>query len=272
MLIDILICFGVVALIGLIAGIVLVLASHFMEVKADERLKAIRECLPGANCGACGYTGCDGYAAALNKGLDAPDLCTPGGTETAKKLGEMLGLEVGEIERKVAFVHCNGTCEASATKAQYVGYPSCRGASFLYGGPNVCLCGCVGCGDCAKECPVNAICIEDGVARIDARKCINCGMCVKTCPKKIISMVPVRARGVVLCSNTDKGAVARKACKNACIACGKCERNCPEGAIKVVNNLAVIDYDKCSGCRLCVENCPTHCLHTVDFDAVSIVK
>lgn len=267
---DILICLLVVAVIGLVAGVLLVLASHFMAVKEDERVIEIRACLPGANCGACGYTGCDGYAAALAEGKAAPNLCTPGGNESAQKLSAVLGVEIGTIERKVAFVHCNGTCEASATKAQYVGYPSCRGASLLYGGPNVCLRGCVGCGDCTKECPVNAICLVDGVARVDSRLCINCGMCVKTCPKGIIFMVPASGKAVMLCSNTDKGAVARKACKNACIGCKKCELNCPEKAIKVENNLAVIDYDKCTGCGVCVENCPTHCLKTIDFAAVNV--
>ncbi len=267
---DILICLLVVALIGLVAGILLVLASHFMAVKVDERVIKIRACLPGANCGACGYTGCDGYAAALAEGKAEPNLCTPGGNDSAQKLSAVLGIEIGAMERKVAFVHCNGTCEAAAAKAQYVGYPSCHGASLLYGGPNVCLRSCVGCGDCAKECPVNAICIVDGVARVDSRICINCGICVKTCPKGIISMVPVSSKAAVLCSNTDKGAVARKACKNACIGCKKCELNCPEKAITVVNNLAVIDYAKCSGCGVCVENCPTHCLRTVDFAAACV--
>ncbi len=270
MLNDILICLLVVALIGAVAGVLLVLASHFMAVKVDERLTELRACLPGANCGACGYAGCDGYAEALSKGVAAPNLCTPGGNESAQKIGAVLGIEVGEIERKVAFVHCNGTCEASAQKAQYVGYPSCRGASLLYGGPNVCLCGCVGCGDCAKECPVDAICLVDGVARVDSRLCINCGMCAKTCPKGIIFMVPAGGRAVMLCSNTEKGAVARKACKNACIGCKKCELNCPEKAVKVENNLAVIDYTKCTGCGICEQNCPTHCIRAIDFDAVNV--
>ncbi|MBQ6935999.1 MAG: 4Fe-4S binding protein, partial [Clostridia bacterium] len=49
------------------------------------------------------------------------------------------------------------------------------------------------------------------------------------------------------------------------IGCKKCELNCPEKAITVIDNLARIDYDKCTGCRLCEENCPTKCLKPIDF-------
>ena len=62
---EILIPILAVTMIGLICGVGLAVASHVMAVKEDERFPAIRECLPGANCGACGFTGCDGYAKAL---------------------------------------------------------------------------------------------------------------------------------------------------------------------------------------------------------------
>ena len=62
-----------------------------------------------------------------------------------------------------------------------------------------------------------------------------------------------------------KGADARKACKNACIGCKKCEKACQNGAITVENNLAVIDYTKCTNCGACVKECPTGCLKTVFF-------
>ncbi len=68
-----------------------------------------------------------------------------------------------------------------------------------------------------------------------------------------------------MCSNTQKGADARKACKNACIGCKKCEKTCPHGAIAVDNNLATIDYDKCTGCGTCTEVCTTGCLKKVFF-------
>ena len=90
-------------------------------------------------------------------------------------------------------------------------------------------------------------------------------MCVKTCRKHRISMVPQEVAAVVYCNNEDKGADARKACKNACIACRKCEKACPSGAIKVVDNCAVIDYEKCTSCGLCAKECPTGCLKDVSF-------
>ena len=125
--------------------------------------------------------------------------------------------------------------------------------------------GCIGCGDCAKVCVSHAICMENGIARVDTRRCVGCGLCAKECPKKIISMIPQEAATAVYCNSKDKGADARKACKNACIGCKKCEKTCPEHAISVINNCAVIDYTKCPGCGLCAECCPTACLKKVTF-------
>lgn len=265
MLSDILIALGVVASVSLFLGILLALFIRFFGIEEDEKAKNIRACLPGINCGACGFKGCDDYAAALAQGKAKPNLCIPGAEDTAEKLGEILGIEIEPPKDVVAFVHCNGVCDATVKKAVYDGIGSCKAASMLYGGPDACRYGCLGCGDCAAVCASNAICISDGIARVDTRLCVGCGMCVDTCPKKIISMVPQETATVVYCSNKDKGADARKACKNACIACKKCEKACPHSAIAVINNCAVIDYEKCTGCKECVKECPTGCLKAVFF-------
>ena len=260
---EILLAFIVVASVALIAGILLTLASHFFHVDEDEKVKKLRECLPGVNCGACGYTGCDDYAAALAKGNVKTNLCIPGADAVAADIAKVLGVSAEDVIEQVAVVHCNGTCEATSKKAIYEGVDSCRAASMIFGGPDACNYGCLGCGDCASVCPVEAICLMDGIARVDRRICIGCGLCVKTCPKAIITLVPAVKTVANLCSNRDKGAVARKLCTNACIACKKCEKSCPTGAITVVDNLAVIDYDKCVDCGACVEGCPTHCLQKI---------
>lgn len=268
MLPQILTALLVVAATGLIAGVLLVLASHFFAVKVDEKFSEIRNCLPGANCGACGFAGCDGYAQALAEGKVKANLCIPGALDVVEKISAILGVEVEEGELKVesvAMVKCNGTCDAAPRKAIYDGVSSCRSQHMLYGGEIACRLGCLGCGDCAKECPMDAISICNGIAHVDSEVCIGCGVCVKTCPKGIISLIPRASKQVVICSNTEKGAIARKNCKNACIGCKKCETGCPSDAIKVVNNLAVIDYDKCTACGLCVENCPVKCINAVDF-------
>ena len=70
-------------------------------------------------------------------------------------------------------------------------------------------------------------------------------------------------------NSKDKGADARKACKNACIGCMKCVKTCPHEAITVTNNLAKIDYTKCVGCGACAASCPTGSLKQVFFPDLS---
>lgn len=263
MLVNILIAFAIVTLIGLVAGTLLAVASHYFSVKEDETVQLVRECLPGVNCGACGYTGCDEYAKAVAAGEAKVTLCVPGAADTANAVAGVLGVEAESTAAQVAFVRCNGNCEATSHRAHYEGIDTCAAATMLYGGPCACRFGCVGCGDCAAVCPTGAICTNDGLAHISKEICIGCGLCVQTCPKQIIEMRPKDSTVVVLCSNTDKGALARKACKNACIGCKKCELGCEQQAITVQNNLARIDYGKCNGCGKCVANCPMHCIATI---------
>lgn len=262
---DILIAFLVMLAVALIAGILITVFSHFFAVKENPLKAEIRECLPGINCGACGYKGCDDYAAALAEGGVKPNLCIPGAQSVSDKIGDIIGVEAEPFKDVVAFVSCNGNCEATFNTAEYDGIKTCYAASMIYGGTNSCRFGCLGFGDCANACPSKAICLADGIAHVDTSRCLGCGLCTRTCPKQIIHMIPQETATVVMCSNKQKGADAKKACKNACIGCKKCERTCPHGAITVKNNLAVIDYDKCTHCGACVSECPTGCLKTVFF-------
>lgn len=265
---DILVAFLVVGAVALVLGVLLALICHFFAIPNDATQVKIRACLPGINCGACGYKGCDDYAAALAEGGVKPNLCIPGAQAVADQIGEILGVEAEPLEDVVAFVACNGHCDATHNRVDYNGVPNCKGAAMLFGGPGSCTYGCLGFGDCAHVCPADAICMIDGVAHVDTSRCLGCGVCARHCPKSIIYMVPQNTQVVVMCSNNDKGADARKACSNACIGCKKCEKTCPHDAIHVADNLAYIVYSKCTGCGACVDVCPTGCLKKVSFPNV----
>ncbi len=263
---PILLAIIVVTLIGLLCGAVLAVASHFMSVPVNETEVKVRECLPGANCGACGFTGCDGYAHALAETPGTKtNLCVPGADAVAKKIADVLGVESEDVIEQVAFVRCSGDCFNQKRRHEYEGIESCRAAQMLYGGEGMCSFGCLGFGDCAKACPQDAICIENGIAHVDTRKCIGCGLCAKTCPNHVIELFPDVRRVVVACSNHEKGAAVRQKCSGGCIACGLCVRNCEQGAISLVNNLASIDYDKCVNCGVCESKCPVHAIKLADF-------
>ena len=68
------------------------------------------------------------------------------------------------------------------------------------------------------------------------------------------------------CVSKEKGAAVMKACKAGCIGCGKCQKVCAFDAIKVENNLAYIDPQKCKLCRKCVNECPTGAIRLVGMD------
>ena len=252
-----------VTIIGVICAAVLCIASKFMHVKVDERLAQLTEIMPGANCGACGFPGCSGYAKAIISGDAKPNQCSPGGSDLIAKISGILGIsdvDTGSIVKKAAVVHCMGDNNAQQLKMEYKGFPSCSGAKQLFGGQQACAFGCLGYGDCQKACPTNAICIENGLAHIITNLCTGCGLCVKTCPNKILTIENADMPVVVACKNIEKGAVTRKKCSFGCIACTKCVKECPEGAIVIEENLARIDYTKCSGCGKCVEVCMTKCI------------
>lgn len=265
---GIVIAISSVTVIGIICAAILAVASKIMEVKEDERFPAVRECLPGANCGACGYAGCDGYAHALIDDGAETNLCIPGGDAVSRKLSEVLGVEFEDVVEKVAVIKCKGDCNVTSDKMDYQGIESCAAANLLFGGIGKCTFGCMGLGDCAKICPQNAICIENGIAHVNTRLCTGCGMCVSACPNHLISVMADIEKVLVTCSNTDKGALTRKACSHGCIACHKCEKECPTGAISIIDNLAQIDYNKCVYCGHCVEVCVTGCIMKGDFSGI----
>lgn len=273
---EIVLAVAVLGVISIICGAGLSVASKFMAVEVDERIPQVRACLPGANCGACGFAGCDGYAAALVEDPDlAVNLCVPGGATAAADIGKVLGREAGESVKMVAEVRCSGTCEATSVKMDYKGIETCAGAKLLFGGTGACVYGCIGLGDCADVCPVQAIhivkvpgkdAVGAGLARVDTRTCIGCGLCAKTCPNNVIAIRPYDSHVVVDCNSKQKGAGTRKACTNGCIGCKLCEKNCHTGAITVTDNLASIDYSKCDGCGKCIEVCRSGCLVALNLN------
>ncbi len=246
----------VLALIGLVVGVGLVYAGKKFHVEVDERETAVRECLPGNNCGACGYAGCDAVAAAIARGEAPVNACPVGGAPVTEKIGAIMGVSAEAQEKKVAFVRCKGSCEVTHNQGNYIGIPDCRAAALS--GLNVTDCdyGCLGFGSCVQVCPQHAIKVVDGVAVVDRRKCIGCGLCVKACPKGLIELMPESKHVAVQCSNKDRGPQVKKVCSAGCIGCMLCTRQCEVGAITVTNNLAHVEYESCVQCGKCAEKCP----------------
>ncbi len=248
----------VLVILGTAFAFLLYVVAKAFFVAPNEKVEALTNALPGGNCGACGFAGCHDFAVHLAEGKVEISGCPVCTDEHRIQLASILGIESCDMEKMVAFRHCNGTNEIVKRKAEYHGIKDCLAASQLQGGDKACLYGCLGYGDCFRACPFGAITMgEDGLPHINVNLCTGCGECVKACPKDILELVPIKQKVFVACSSHDFGKDVITVCKVGCIACGKCERECPVGAIKVVDKLAVIDYSKCINCGKCVKVCPT---------------
>lgn len=252
------------AVLGILIGILLGVAGKFFAVETDERVEKIRECLPGNNCGGCGFPGCDGLAEAIAAGEAEVNGCPVGGAPTASKIAKILGVAVKESVRMTAYVKCAGTCEAALDQYHYVGEQDCRRAVMVPGrGSKACSHGCLGLGSCVEACQFGAISIREGIAVVNKELCVACGKCVNTCPNGVISLIPYDSAYAVRCNSKDKGKEVMRVCKAGCIGCGLCVKQCEFEAVRVENNIAVIDAAKCTGCGKCAEKCPKKIIHAV---------
>ena len=159
--------------------------------------------------------------------------------------------------KKVAFVKCKGTCDKTKVQYNYYGMDDCKKITVVPGaGEKACVYGCMGYGSCVKACAFDAIHVVDGVAVVDKEKCVACGKCVASCPNHLIELVPYTAEHLVQCSSHDKGKEVKAKCESGCIACTLCTKQCEFDAIHMDNNVAVIDYEKCTNCGKCAAKCP----------------
>ncbi len=245
---------------GLLAALALGFAARKFAVEVDPRELALLEVMPGANCGACGFPGCGGFAKALLEGKAMVTDCSPGGADTVERIAHILGVEAIAAEPEVAVVLCQGDNLRARDKYIYQGLEDCVAAQSLAQGPKACPGGCLGLGTCARICPFDAIeMTAEGLAVISREKCTGCRKCVSACPRKVIAMTPLRTTVHVLCNSHDKGALVRKYCELGCIACHLCVKASP-GAYKVENSLAQVDYDSHCDATGGIGKCPTKCI------------
>jgi Na+-translocating ferredoxin:NAD+ oxidoreductase RNF subunit RnfB len=247
----------ILGVLGVAFGALLAFASIKFFVKTDERVEKIREILPGANCGGCGYPGCDGYADGIVSAGAKTNLCAAGGADLAKGIAAIMGVESEALIPVRAVLNCKGAPGFAKRDAAYEGIMDCRSASVVPGGsPNACPFGCIGFGTCVDVCVFGAMSIINGLAFADPAKCIGCGTCVANCPKSVLRLIPRTSNVQVMCNSNWRGAEVKKACSVGCFGCGICARTCPEGAITVDRNLASVDASKCTNCGACVAKCP----------------
>lgn len=252
---------ALLGVIGLVFGVGLALAAHKFAVEINPKVEEVMEILAGAQCGGCGYPGCEAYAeAVVHEPEVSTTLCFPGKKPVADAIARITGKAAGAVEDLIAVAHCSKLQGDVQKKYRYVGDLTCAGAALAFGGPLDCQHACLGFGDCATACQFNAIQIVDDFPVVDPQICVACGACVKVCPKKLVHLVPKSARVIIPCNTKDGAKETMEVCKAGCIHCKACMRKCPAEAISEVNGVIKIDQKQCIAYGpSCEEVCITAC-------------
>ena len=256
------------AAVAFILGTMLGFFKQLFHVAEDPLTAQINDALPGANCGACGYPGCENYAAAVASGKAQANACTVGGQATAAKIAAITGGEAGEVIEQIAIIACQGSSLHTAFRGQYTGLKTCHAAKIA-GGTKLCSWGCLGFGDCEKSCGFGAIKMTaENLPKIDYSKCTGCGVCAAECPMCIIKVIPRMQKGaIVLCTNKNPvKQMVSKTCSISCFKCGLCVKNCPKQCINLDTLIPMVDYTRCDSCGACVEKCPTKVFKIIEKD------
>lgn len=270
----ILIAIGALGILSFVFGLLLMGANKAFYVPTNPQQEEVRSLLPGANCGGCGFAGCDALAQAIAEGKAPVNSCPVGGTAVAEQIAAVMGLDAPEEQiRNVATVLCQGSKDRCKDKFRYNGIQDCVAASLVNDGNRSCRYACLGLGTCVKSCKFDALKINPllGIASVNAERCQGCGACIEACPKEVLKLLPEKQPVRLLCRAAEKGFLVSDNCKIGCIGCEACKNACNFDAITIVKHLPVIDYSKCVGCMMCAEVCPNESLWG-DFDNRKIAE
>ncbi len=146
--------------LGLGLGLLLGTAARRFHVEIPPIVDEISECLPGTNCGQCGFAGCTSAAEAIADGSAPVTLCPPGGRDVALQLAEITGTDAdlsGDTEEATPLI------------------------AFIFEDH------CTGCTKCFKRCPTDAIIgAAKQIHTVVSDACIGCDACVEVCPTEAI--------------------------------------------------------------------------------------
>lgn len=252
--------------LGVLLAVVLAFADKKFYVWEDPRIEEVESLLPKANCGACGCAGCHAFAEKAVKGEIAPGKCTVNSPEGVAAVAQLLQVDAGHEEKRVARLACAGGDHVAKHSAQYEGLESCRAAALVSGGGKGCSWGCLGLADCERACSFHAIEMNRfGLPVVSEALCTACGDCVDACPKQLFSIHATSHRLWVACRNLLNGEIAEADCEVACTACGRCATDAPTGLIQIVDNLARIDYARnAQANQTPIGRCPTGAIVWMD--------
>jgi RnfABCDGE-type electron transport complex B subunit len=245
--------------LGLFFGFLIAMANKKFYVWEDPRISGVEQLLPNSNCGACGQPGCRAFAEALVTGKEQPSGCTVMGEEDISEVASYLGVDAGAASKRVARLLCAGGKNEAARNSDYAGIETCKAAAAVAGGGKSCNWGCLGLGDCESACLLDAIFMNDDLLPVVLPdRCTACNDCVVACPKDLFELMPIEQKLIVQCKNLLKGDAAEDLCSVACNTCNRCVADSEPGVIEMIDNLAVINYEKNElTSPKATERCPT---------------